>query len=711
MPASGLFEGKGALAWLPVKSRWLHKPEFRQTVSTAKRTSWLALLYDLVVAAALLQLGHGLAGSVSGWRIVGYMSLAVPLIATWIGFTFYESRYRVDDLLHRSLVIAQLFSVGAMALTGPAALAGSPGEFALAAAASHCTVALMYFRSVGGETEARAYTRYWGGIFLFGGGLWAVGVVCPAPLDLAVWAVAALFVFIAALTRRARALSLRFPTDWEHLSERHGLVTLIVLGESFVTILSSLMTESSAVWVPGVAAMAITTSVWWVYFDDVAISSLKETRGSQLTWLYAHAPLLLSLVALGSAIASGVHFRHDEPAAMSQRWLLAGSLAGVFASVAALDSATERVQAELNDRTRVIGRLVGAGALCALVPAGSGMSGRTFLSVTAALAVLQVVFDVVLAPASRFDASESRPSADVSAEAFANRLKHRSRRPDILEAVRRGAPSALRRDVYFYLMEGGWLRAFVGLAVAYVLLNLFFAGLYMLEPGSVVEADGTFLDAFFFSVQTMSTIGYGTMHPATPYADAVVTVEAAVGMFAVALATGLLFAKASRPRSSVLFSDSMTITEMDGAPVLTLRLGNARGNEIVDASVVVSAVMDESTREGHHLRRLRDLKLVRSRSPLFVLTWTVMHRIDESSPLFGFDLSQLERVVFSFVVTMTGHDSTYGSTVHGRRIYYTDDVRLGQRFVDVIRDLPDGRLLVDYTRFHDTRADGDPRGG
>ena len=137
------------------------------------------------------------------------------------------------------------------------------------------------------------------------------------------------------------------------------------------------------------------------------------------------------------------------------------------------------------------------------------------------------------------------------------------------------------------------LRAFVGLSVAYLLLNVFFAGLYMLEPGSVEASDDTFLDAFFFSVQTMSTIGYGSMNPATPYADVVVTVEAAVGMLAVALATGLLFAKASRPGPSVLFSESMVITEMDGRPVLSLRLGNARGNEIVDATVAVTCVKSE----------------------------------------------------------------------------------------------------------------------
>ena len=689
-----------------MKSRWLHKPEFRLTVPTAQRTSWLALLYDLVLAAALLQLGHGLAGAVTGWRMIGYVALAVPLVIAWIGFTFYENRYLVDDFVHRLLVLGQLFAVGAMALTGRAALGGTPASFALAAAASQCVVALMYLRSAAADEEARAYTRYWGRVFFVSGVVWAVGAFCPNPFDICIWVGATIFFLASPLSSRARTLSGQLPLDWEHVAERHGFFTLIVLGESFVTILSGLRTESTTVWLPAVSAMAMTTSVWWVYFDDVAASSLKNTRGSQLTWLYAHAPLLLSIVALGSAMASGVHFSLNAPAPEPHRWLLAGSMAGVFASVAALDSVSERPRAEFDDRTRIVGRLVGAVALFALVPAGSSMSGQTFLAAVAALGVAQILFDVVTAPASLLDAgaAESRPSADISPEVFAERLKQRARRPDILETVRRGAPSGLRRDFYFYFMEGGWIRAFVGLAVAYFLLNLFFAGLYMLEPGSVEASDGTFLDAFFFSVQTMSTIGYGSMHPATPYADAVVTVEAAVGMFAVALATGLLFAKASRPRSSVLFSDSMTITEMKGEPVLMLRLGNARGNEIVDASVVITAVMDESTPEGHNLRRLLDLELVRSRSSLFVLTWTVMHRIDEASPLFGCDFKRLDQSVFSFVVTMTGHDSTYGSTVHGRRIYYTDDVRVGERFVDVIGELPDGRLLVDYTRFHDTQV-------
>jgi inward rectifier potassium channel len=206
----------------------------------------------------------------------------------------------------------------------------------------------------------------------------------------------------------------------------------------------------------------------------------------------------------------------------------------------------------------------------------------------------------------------------------------------------------------------------------------------------------------------MATIGYGTISPQTPYAHAIVTVEAAFGILGVALVTGLMFAKASRPRASVLFSRPALIATYNRKPALMFRVGNAKGNEIIEATIHVSALIDVDSPEGLKFRRLHDLTLVRDMTPLFALSWTVIHVIDESSPLHGLDPESIDKRLVSIVCTMTGHDGTYSSTVHARHLYYPEDVRFGHRFVDVISFLPDGRPMVDYDVFHQTEPEPPP---
>jgi inward rectifier potassium channel len=278
-------------------------------------------------------------------------------------------------------------------------------------------------------------------------------------------------------------------------------------------------------------------------------------------------------------------------------------------------------------------------------------------------------------------------------------------RRDVSEAVRKGAPSELRRDLYFFFMEGSWTRMIVSLLFMYVMVNVLFAGLYLLEPASIgVQSADAFGPAFAFSVQTMSTIGYGAMSPQTPYGDLIVTIEAAVGLLGVALATGLMFAKASRPRASVLFSNNILVNTMDGRRVLTFRVGNARGNEVVEASISVSVLRDHISPEGHSIRKVIDLPLERSRTPVFALSWVVFHVIDDESPLRDVDFGTCEGV-FGFVVTMMGHDATYGMTTHARKTYWPEEVLVNHRFVDVLSQLADGRLMIDYAKFHDTEAE------
>lgn len=258
-------------------------------------------------------------------------------------------------------------------------------------------------------------------------------------------------------------------------------------------------------------------------------------------------------------------------------------------------------------------------------------------------------------------------------------------------------------DIYHLLMEASWTRLLVFIAAMYLGTNAFFAGLYVLAGDSIHGAEkGSFSDAFFFSVQTLSTIGYGVMAPKGFLGSTLVTFEAFIGLLGMAMASGLMFSKFARPTARVIFSSKMIVSTRDGKPCLVLRMANGRANnEIIEATLRISVLKPEVTTEGEKMRRFHDLVLVRSQTPLFTLTWLVIHVIDEQSPLFGETDASLHAMSVRFIVTLTGIDGTFAQTVHARTSYFADDVVWGGRFVDVTSQLPDGRLQVDYTKFND----------
>jgi inward rectifier potassium channel len=211
---------------------------------------------------------------------------------------------------------------------------------------------------------------------------------------------------------------------------------------------------------------------------------------------------------------------------------------------------------------------------------------------------------------------------------------------------------------------------------------------------------GEFSDAFFFSVQTLATIGYGAMSPRTGYAHLLVTVEAFAGTLFVAVVTGLVFSKFSRPTSRVMWSDKAIISVRDGVRSLMFRVANIRANQIVEAQVRVALARNEKTKEGESVRRFYDLKLVRERNVMFVLTWTVIHPITPDSPLFGMDQAQLTETMAQLVCSLIGIDETFSQTVHARHGYFASDIVWNQRFADILRD-ENGERLVDYAKFND----------
>ncbi len=264
------------------------------------------------------------------------------------------------------------------------------------------------------------------------------------------------------------------------------------------------------------------------------------------------------------------------------------------------------------------------------------------------------------------------------------------------------------RDSYHLVLSFTWPQFYGALVIAFILVNLLFGTLYWLLPGSVVNArPNAFSDYFFFSIETLATVGYGVMSPAGIPGHILASIEILTGMVGIALTTGLVFARFSKPTARILFSQRGVIRDFGGKRVLMLRMANERHNRIVEATARLSLVRSEIDAQGETFIRIHDLPLLRDRTPVFALTWTLIHPIDERSPLLDLDAAQLTQSRTRIVVSVTGHDETMASSVYAVREYASEDLVFDGRFVDVLRSTPEGGRVVDLTRFHDIEQRSD----
>jgi len=265
-----------------------------------------------------------------------------------------------------------------------------------------------------------------------------------------------------------------------------------------------------------------------------------------------------------------------------------------------------------------------------------------------------------------------------------------------------GAPRAPFRDYHHRFLRAAWWQAISAIVIVFLALNALYAAAYLLTGGIKHARPGSFADAFYFSVQTMGTIGYGDMYPMSQLANWLVVSEAVVSLILTALATGLIFSKFSQLRPRIVFTDQITITPMDGVPTVMFRLGNERGNQIVEALLHVVMIRTQHTKEGMTFYRMFDLSLVRERSQAFTRSWTAMHAITEGSPLFGMTEAEMRSEEIEFVVSVIGTDDTSFQPVHAQHRYTHEQVLWGARHADILTENPDGSIILDLTKFHDT---------
>ncbi len=269
-----------------------------------------------------------------------------------------------------------------------------------------------------------------------------------------------------------------------------------------------------------------------------------------------------------------------------------------------------------------------------------------------------------------------------------------------------GRHNAAWRDVYHKALKLSWPRFLLLGTALFLLLNAVFAILYSFQPGGITDLQhGSISQAFFFSVQTLATIGYGRWAPVSTYANIIVTLETLIGVSTIAVFTALAFARFARPTAQIVFSRHLVVTKFDGVPTLMLRLSNERDNQILEARVSLSVLRDETTSEGHYFRRLHDLTLVRDHTPVFGMTFQVMHRIDEASPLHGLSPERMEQDGLEVIALVTGLDETMMQNVHARASYGSGEILFGRRFADIFGYLQDGTRAMDYRLFHATEPD------
>jgi len=286
------------------------------------------------------------------------------------------------------------------------------------------------------------------------------------------------------------------------------------------------------------------------------------------------------------------------------------------------------------------------------------------------------------------------------------RQSHVSLRAGQVEFVKVGTDAWRWRDVYRWLLGLRWSQFAAFVAGLYVGLNLFFATLYSLQHDSIAGSTGGrwFFDCFFFSVQTLATVGYGHMYPQTLYGHVVATVEIMSGIFLLAVMTGLIFVRFSRPIARVVFSHSIVVAPLNGKPTLMVRIGNENHHSMVEAEFRIMFSRDEPLLEGGDFRHFYVLKLHFDRLTVFPAALTLRHTIDEKSPLFGATAESLQTSRALFIVSVVGIDPVIAASVQTQKDYNWRDIQFDRRFVEMYTEHGGGRLTVDYGRLHDTES-------
>src|SRR6202041_841327 len=271
------------------------------------------------------------------------------------------------------------------------------------------------------------------------------------------------------------------------------------------------------------------------------------------------------------------------------------------------------------------------------------------------------------------------------------------------EIISEGLHLSFWADISPRCMTASW-PAFIGGAVlVFVVFNAIFALFYWIGDQPIANVPGgAYIDYLYFSIETLSTAGYGDMHPQTHYGHFIATVELFTGIFSMSLMTGLIFSRFSRPRARLLFVNNPVIATQDGERTLMFRVANERHNIIGNATARLWVLKNTISKEGQPIRRFSELPLQKNEHPALALSWTLYHTLDETSPIHNLNADEMGAANIAIAVVVSGYDVVAAQTIHARKTYDYKDIRFGQRYADILENLDDGRIRIDYGKFHDT---------
>lgn len=276
------------------------------------------------------------------------------------------------------------------------------------------------------------------------------------------------------------------------------------------------------------------------------------------------------------------------------------------------------------------------------------------------------------------------------------------------EIETRGLAPGFWTDLYHRAMTVHWPAFFSFAALIFIVLNGVFACLYWLGDQPIANVSPNLplpFSLFYFSIETLATVGYGDMHPQTNYGHLIATVEIFTGMSFLAVMTGLIFARFSRPRARFVFARHPVVATHNGQQTLMIRVAYARHNTISQATARLWLFRLEETKEHEKFRRYHELKLDRREHPMFSLSWTLLHVIDKASPFHGLTAEEFADIEGALILNLGGVDDNSAQRLYARQIYTREDIRWQHRYVDITSVSDEGRLVLDYSHFHDVTPD------
>jgi low temperature requirement protein LtrA len=362
-----------------------------------RKVRWLELFYDLVYVTTLTELGDVLSDDVSFMGFVRYFLLFIPIWWSWTGVTLYTNRFVADDVWHRVLIFVQIFAIAALGISVSEAWGALGVQFTLAYVGIRLVLVALYVRAARQVPQAHQLASRYATGFLIAALIWLAAVFVPPAYRPYVWLIGMIVDFLVPLSPRSRALNRHLPIDVPHLVERYGLFTIIVLGESFVKVLTN-ASGTVLTWPVGifsVFALTITCLLWWLYFDDIPEARIQPTSRAAYIWIYSHLPIAVSLIAFGVGVkklmteVSESQF-HDE-----YRWLISVAMIMYFVFVGLIDAVTVREDEALPNRTRS-GIRFGAGVLILLLAIfGAGLTSIAFIGLSALIFIAEVAIGLV----------------------------------------------------------------------------------------------------------------------------------------------------------------------------------------------------------------------------------------------------------------------------------------------------------------------------